>query len=379
MRVVMFSQSFRSDWNHGNAHFLRGVARELQTRGHEVVLYEPRDGWSASNLAREAGAPALELYREAYPTLRPMLYTLNNLDLDRALAGANLVLVHEWNAPELIAALGAYRIHGGRFALLFHDTHHRAHTRTDEIAMLNLSGYDGVLAFGEVIREQYLRAGWARRVWTWHEAADIRVFFPRAVAPAFMQSDVIWIGNWGDEERTAELHEYLLNPVRRLGLSGNVHGVRYPRTGIAAIEGAGLTFGGWLPNHRVPDAFARHRFTVHVPRRPYATHLPGIPTIRVFEALACGIPLVSAPWEDSEHLFQAGRDYLQARDGHHMVSLLRQVRADKALAASLAKNGRRAIEARHTCAHRVNELMGVLNELTTPVSKPTVARAHGAA
>jgi len=376
MRVVIFSHSFRSDWNHGNAHFLRGVARELQSRGHDVALFEPRDGWSATNLAHECGAPALELYREAYPTLKPTLYTLDRLDLDRALAGAHLVIVHEWNPPELIQALGTYRIYGGRFVLLFHDTHHRSTSRPEEIAGLDLSGYDGVLAFGEVIREQYLRAGWANRVWTWHEAADTRAFFPRPVAPAFMQSDVIWIGNWGDEERTAELHEFLLNPIRRLGLSGNVYGVRYPRTGIVAVEHAGLTFGGWIPNHRVPDAFARHRVTVHVPRRPYATHLPGIPTIRVFEALACGIPLICAPWEDSERLFQAGRDYLVARDGHHMTVLLRQVLADRALATSLARSGRRAIEMRHTCAHRVNELMTILNQLAAPA---TAARAHGAA
>ena len=52
---------------------------------------------------------------------------------------------------------------------------------------------------------------------------------------------------------------------------------------------------------------------MHVPRGPYAEALPGIPTIRVFEALACGIPLVSAPWDDCEGLFQPGRDYLSRR------------------------------------------------------------------
>ncbi len=50
MRVVMFYHSLASDWNHGNAHFLRGVARELGRRGHDVRVYEPLDGWSATNL-----------------------------------------------------------------------------------------------------------------------------------------------------------------------------------------------------------------------------------------------------------------------------------------------------------------------------------------
>ena len=67
--------------------------------------------------------------------------------------------------------------------------------------------------------------------------------------------------------------------------------------------------------------FARHRVTVHVPRRPYVTALPGIPTIRVFEALACGIPLVCSPWHDEEGLF--GReDFLIARDGDAMTAQL---------------------------------------------------------
>jgi spore maturation protein CgeB len=55
MRVVMFYHSIVSDWNHGNAHFLRGVATELLARGHEVAVYEPKDGWSVTNLLREKG------------------------------------------------------------------------------------------------------------------------------------------------------------------------------------------------------------------------------------------------------------------------------------------------------------------------------------
>jgi len=46
MRVVMFCHSLVSDWNHGNAHFLRGVCAELIARGHSVGVYEPRDAWS---------------------------------------------------------------------------------------------------------------------------------------------------------------------------------------------------------------------------------------------------------------------------------------------------------------------------------------------
>ncbi len=374
MRVVIFCHSIRSDWNNGSAHFLRGVAYELQSRGHKVVLYEPRDGWSATNMAREAGAPALELYREAYPTLKPIVYTLDALDLDYALSGAQLVLVHDWNTQALIGRLGHHRIRNGRYALLFYDTHHRSITNPEEIMGLDLSGYDGVLAIGEVIREQYLRAGWASRVWTWHEAADTRVFFPRPEPENYSRSDLVWFGNWGDEERTSELYEYLLNPVRRLYLSGHVYGVGYPRPAMVLIERSGLSFQGWLPNHRVARVLCDHRVTVHIPRRAFAERLPGIPTIRVFEALACGTPLVCAPWEDSEHLFQPGRDYLVAPDGSRMTMALRRVLRDKAMAAALAKAGRHAIETRHSCAHRVIELLAIFRQIAEPVPV-----AHGAA
>jgi spore maturation protein CgeB len=91
--------------------------------------------------------------------------------------------------------------------------------------------------------------------------------------------------------------------------------------------------------------------------------LPGIPTIRPFEALACGIPLVSSPWEDAEHLFRPGLDYLVARDGREMARHLRDVLGDPQLAASLRASGLQTIRTRHTCAHRVDELLRIAAEI----------------
>ena len=129
------------------------------------------------------------------------------------------------------------------------------------------------------------------------------------------------------------------------------------------MKRSGLEYHGRLANHRAPEAFARHRVTVHVPRRPYVEALPGIPTIRPFEALACGIPLVSAPWDDVEGLFTPGEDFLVGRTGKEMERLLDEVLNDPRLARSLARRGRSTIVARHTCAHRVDELLAILDEL----------------
>jgi spore maturation protein CgeB len=243
---------------------------------------------------------------------------------------------------------------------LFHDTHHRSVTAPHEMRRFDLSGYAGVLAFGRAVADVYRLNGWHDRVFIWHEAADTRLFRP---LPARLEGDLVWIGNWGDDERARELQTFLLEPARRMRLRGTVYGVRYPKRALAAVRASGLSFGGRLPNHRAPEAFARHRVTIHVPRRPYAERLPGIPTIRVFEALACGIPLVSAPWDDAEGLFTPGRDFLLARDGCEMESALRLVRSDAEVAESLSRSGRETVLRRHTCRHRALELVEILAAL----------------
>jgi spore maturation protein CgeB len=372
MRIVLFYHSLLSDWNHGNAHFLRGVASELLARGHEVRVYEPRSAWSLANLVDEHGEAAIDEFHRAYPGLWSTRYELAALDLDQALEGADLAIAHEWNDPELVRSLGQHRRQNPHYRLLFHDTHHRSVTDPAAMAAYDLKHFDGVLAFGEVIRRIYLERGWTQEAWTWHEAADTRVFYPRPAARPW--GDLVWIGNWGDEERTAELHEFLLEPARALGLTAKIYGVRYPEHARAALAAAGIDYGGWLANFKVPRVFGRYRLTVHVPRRPYVQALPGIPTIRPFEALACAIPLICAPWDDAEGLFTPGADYLVARDGVQMRRQLRLLLNEPEAARELAAHGRRTILARHTCVHRVNELLAICRQLgLAPPARPATA------
>jgi spore maturation protein CgeB len=358
MKFVLFYHSLVSDWNHGNAHFLRGVVRELIELGHEVDVYEPASGWSLHNLLQEQGQRALAEFHAAYPDLTSRFYTQDQLDLQRVLDGADIALVHEWNTPELIARVASAARQCGVRAY-FHDTHHRSITDPDSMAALDLSDYEGVLAFGQTIADRYRERGWAQQVWVWHEAADTRQFHP---CEAPREGDLVWIGNWGDDERSEELHEFLIHPVAALGLRARIYGVRYPAAALDSLQRAGITYGGWLANHHAPAVFARYRCTVHVPRRVYSQQLAGIPTIRMFEALACGIPLVSAPWDDAEQLFRPGTDYLVARSGAEMRDHLRAVLATTELARSLIHHGLETIRNHHTCAHRVRELLHIIGD-----------------
>ena len=89
MRIVLFCHSLISDWNHGNAHFLRGVATELQRRGHPVRVYEPAEGWSLSNLVADGGERTVAAFQAAYPTLHSAFYDAATLDLELVIVDDN--------------------------------------------------------------------------------------------------------------------------------------------------------------------------------------------------------------------------------------------------------------------------------------------------
>ncbi|KMQ50195.1 group 1 glycosyl transferase [Chitinispirillum alkaliphilum] len=371
MRIAIFAHSFISDWNHGNAHFLRGIASELVSRGNEVSLYEPADAWSLVNLVEDYGEEVIEDYQEVYPQLRSIRYNLAEFDIGSELEGVDLVIVHEWSEPELVRKIGIFRRKHTDCRILFHDTHHRSVTDPEAMKEYDLSNYDGVLAFGEIIRKLYIEYGWAKQAWTWHEAADVTMFKPFEAFPK--QGDLVWVGNWGDGERSSELVQFLVNPVNKLNLNCCVYGVRYHEKSLKLLKNHGIGYAGWAPNYKVPEIFSRFKVTVHIPRRPYVEALPGIPTIRVFEALACGIPLISAPWNDCEGLFTKGEDYLVAENEKQMTEAIETLLENESMAGEMARKGLETILNRHTCAHRVDELMNICKEIGIGSVQETIA------
>jgi len=365
LRIAYLVHSLRSDWNNGNAHFLRGLIRALGTLGHDAVVFEPRDAWFIQNLLGEdCGREALDRFAAMYPDIRVLPYdpALNGREAfwRRALREFDIVILHEWNPPALAHTLLALRDEAG-FKLLFHDTHHRASSSPEQIRLFSTDRFDGVLAFGEALRDIYRECFGIARVWTLHEAADTTVFRPDPGAAK--RQDVVWIGNWGDNERSSEIRRFLLKPASGLReTTFTIFGVRYPDEGICALRESGVRYGGYLPNLQAPAMYAASKLTVHIPRQQYATQMIGIPTIRVFEALACGIPLLSAPWADCENLFPEAC-FLMAKNGEEMESQMRAVLSDAALANELRENGMKIIHERHSCRHRVSELLQIYKQI----------------
>jgi len=367
LAIRMFAHSWVSDWNHGNAHFLRGLARALVRKGHDVRCYEELGSWSLKNLIDEEGDQATEAiddFRAKFPELDVRFYSQGSSlaqSLKTELSGADLVLVHEWNDPAVVNTILSLKNELG-FKALFHDTHHRAYTNAGEILRFQLHKFDGVLAFGNSIRNIYIDGFGVSRAWTFHEAADVDDFTPLDLEEKDI--DVLWIGNWGDEERTRELQEFLITPARQLkNARVVVHGVRYPKQGLQKLSAAGIEYRGYLPNLKSPEVYGQSKIAVHVPRRQYANGLSGVPTIRVFEALACGVPLVCSPWTDVEGLFHAGHDYITVPNGSAMKSEISRLLADDTARKQMAEHGLATIRAQHTCEHRAEQLLEIVEEI----------------
>lgn len=364
----MFYQSLISDWNHGNAHFLRGIAAELIKRDNEVIIYEPIDSWSMKNLLTDYGTQAIDEFYKYYPQLNSIRYDIVDLDLNEVLSDADMVIVHEWNSHELVKMIGRHKKRTGTYKLFFHDTHHRMITDKESMHDYELKYYDGVLAYGKILKDMYLKENRTKNSWTWHEAADTNIFYPRE---SKIEGDVVWIGNWGDNERSEEIYSYLIEPIKKLKLKCDVYGVRYPDSAINALEKAGINYKGWLPNYKVPEVFSKYKITVHIPRRPYTNVLKGIPTIRPFEFLACGIPMISNYWDDSENLFTLNEDYLMVNDPQEMKDAMELLIKDENKRKQIAENGLITIRKKHTCTHRVDELLNIFNSLSQTTYQQT--------
>ncbi len=363
LRIAYVAHSLRSDWNNGNAHFLRGLLRALVALGHTVTAIEPETDWSIENLRTEPlGEQSIAGFTRTYSDLRIATYTPSDptsVWLGR-LQATDIVVLHEWNPPELAGLLLSLRDQVG-FRLLFHDTHHRASSSPEQIRLFQLDRFDGILAFGKALENIYRERFELTRVWTLHEAADTTVF--HSLPPSRKEQDIVWIGNWGDGERSAEIREFLLDPVAHLPRTrATIYGVRYPQDGLEALHAAHVCYGGYLPNLHAPAVYAASRLSVHVPRQQYASAMQGIPTIRVFEALACGIPLISAPWQDTEHLFRPG-DLRFVPNGAGMKAAMCDLLDNPAAAQAQASRGLETVLAHHTCHHRARQLASICEDL----------------
>ena len=346
-------------------------SRELQARGHEVArLRAAATAGAATNLLRDHGEAALGAFRDAYPgPARSRLYDLDALDLDAALDGADLVLVHEWNDPRLVARLGEHRARGGGFRLLFHDTHHRAVTD---------AGGDGALRPRRLRRRARLRRRPPRPLPA--SAAGPRARGPgtrpptRAssgrVAGASRDGDLVWIGNWGDDERTRGAARV----PARAGAGARPARARstacaIPTRRVRALADAGhrLRAAG-SPNYEVPArlrALPRDGARAAAALRRGAARDPDDP--RRSRRSPAASRWSARRGTTRRACSRPGATSSSRATAREMTAApARAARRRGAARASSAEHGRATILARHTCAHRVDELLAIVARARRP-------------
>ena len=130
MRVVMFYHSLLSDWNHGNAHFLRGIVSEFTRSGHDVHVWEPLDSWSLQNMLDAHGEAALSRLQGCVSRSDQSSLWLRSRILDEALDGATSGVGSRVERSIPRGAIGSHHKRSGAYTLLFHDTHHRSVNRS---------------------------------------------------------------------------------------------------------------------------------------------------------------------------------------------------------------------------------------------------------
>jgi spore maturation protein CgeB len=367
IRFCVFAHSWVSDWSHDDAHFLRGLVRELLRMGHEVRCYEELGSWSLTNLVNQeadVAVQAIEQFRREFAALDVRFFQPDsNLReaLKLELRDADVVVIHERNQPDVANAILSLKKELG-FRCLFHDTHHRALTSTNEILRFHLQFFDGVLAFAEPVTRVYRDALGISQAWTFHQAADVSHFQP---GDGPRDIDLLWIGNGSGAVRNSELMEYLIQPVAELrNCKTVVHGVQHSEQDRQSLSEAGIEFRGYLPNLMAPKVYSHTALSLHLHSRPYGSESSTMPSAGMFEALACGSTLLCAPWQDGEKLFRLGEDYIAVASGAEMKTKIQRLLRDESARRRIGANGRETILRRHTCAHRAQQLVDICEGLS---------------
>jgi spore maturation protein CgeB len=344
--IVILGLSITSSWGNGHATTYRGLVRELVARGHDVLFLERDVPWYAEN--RDLADP---------PHGRTVLYrSLEELRdrFGRVVATADAVIVGSY-VPEGVA-VGEWVTAEARGVTAFYDIDtpvtlaKLARGDREYLSPELIPRFDLYLSFtgGPTLARIERRYG-AARARPLYCSVDPSCYYPEECEPRW---DLGYLGTYSADRQPA-LDRLLLTPARRWGRGRFVvAGPLYPaRLGwpanVERIE--------HLPPSEHRAFYNAQRFTLNVTRADMV-RAGYSPSVRLFEAAACGTPVISDPWEGLDTVFAVGEEILVARSPGEALRLLRETPEAERRAL-----GRRALAralAEHTAAHRAAELEG---------------------
>jgi spore maturation protein CgeB len=346
LRIVIVGLSITSSWGNGHATTYRGLVRELTARGHDVLFLERDVEWYANN--RDMPRP---------PHGRTVLYK-DLAELKRRFAGeieeADLVIVGSY-VPEG-TEVGEWVTRTARGLTAFYDIDtpvtlaKLARGEDEYLSAALIQQYQLYLSFtgGPTLErlEQEYGASMARPLYC---SVDPALYFPERTT---VRWDLGYMGTYSDDRQPA-LDRLLLQPARewpqgRFTVAGPQYpdSIRWPRN-VRRIE--------HLPPSRHRRFYTAQRFTLNLTRADMIA--AGFsPSVRLFEAAACGTAIVSDYWDGIETLFEPGREILIARSATDVLKSVRDLPEQDRL--ELGQRARARVLSEHTAAHRAAELEG---------------------
>jgi spore maturation protein CgeB len=351
MKLVIFGLTVSSSWGNGHATLWRGLIRALAARGHDVVFFEKDVPYYAENRDLDA-IPGATLV--LYPDWQA------NLPLARAhLADADVAMVTSYQADALAAT--ELVLSSSAAVKTFYDLD--TPVTLDALASgrpvsyvgeRGLRDFDLVLSYtgGAALEELRSRLG-ARRVAPLYGHVDPDVHRP-AVATEEYRADLSYLGTYASD-RQAALERLFIDAARQLpGQRFLIAGAQYP-------QDFPWTRNTWFRRHLAPGDhptfYSSSRFTLNVTRRAMA-EMGWCPSGRLFEAAACGCPVVSDAWEGLDAFFTPGAEIVVA---HGTADVIAAMEMDHGERDRLARAARERTLHEHTSERRVAELEQVLD------------------
>ncbi len=344
LNIVILGLSLTSSWGNGHATTYRALLRGLAAEGHRVLFLERDVPWYSNN--RDLPDPdfcRLELYDNI-----PSMLTRFGAALDRA--DAVIVGSYVPEGTQLIDALARRGLRQLSFYDIDTPVTMELLDKGDEthLARRQVPLFDTYFSFagGEVLDRLERQYG-ARRAVALYCSVDTERYKPMKLPERW---DLGYLGTYS-EDRQPGLEALLLEPARRrpkmrfvVAGSQFPEGIDWPRN-VERIE--------HLPPEKHAEFYCTQRYTLNVTRAAMR-RLGWSPSVRLFEAAACGTPIISDRWKGLDEILPEGEAILIADSIEDVLAALDD--AGEGRCDSLAQNARRRVMNEHSGRARAREL-----------------------